>query len=175
MLASVSAAALTAAVICLICDYFTGGGLGWSWIVIGSLAAGWLVLLPWLTGGVHILRRTLMMASVVPIPLLALLALVLGRLVIFTLGFCVSAISILAVWVIYWIFRKNPKRLWRGTGLALLVVIPVAVVINHLAAWFITGQPLSLASDALNAGVTLLLALMCFGADYMTQHRPGGE
>ena len=39
ILTLLSAAALTAALVCLICDYFTSEGLSWSWIVTASLAA----------------------------------------------------------------------------------------------------------------------------------------
>lgn len=44
--AVISAGALAAAVICLICDYFSSPGLSWSWLAIASIGAAWLLLLP---------------------------------------------------------------------------------------------------------------------------------
>ena len=132
ILTLLSAAALTAALICLICDYFTSEGLSWSWIVTASLAAAWLLALPCLTTGKHILRKTLVMASILPFPLLALLAFLLETPVVFTLGACVSLIAIAGAWAIYGIFRRCRGRLWRAVGFALLVLIPAAIAITQI-------------------------------------------
>ena len=175
ILTLLSAAALTAALICLICDYFTSEGLSWSWIVTASLAAAWLLALPCLTAGKHLLQKTLVMASILPFPLLALPAFLLEASVVFTLGACVSLIAIAGAWAIYGIFRRCRGRLWRAAGFALLVLTPAAIVIAHTVARFLTPVRTDLASDLFHSGITLVLSAVCFGLDRLTRHPRGSE
>lgn len=171
LLAVVSTGALTAAVICLICDYFSSPGLSWAWIAIASIAAAWLLLLPALAARRNIILKTLAVASVVPFPLLAILALLLERPLIFTLGSCIALVSIPAVWLIYGIFCLCRGHLWRGVGFALLVMIPLPLVIMLLIARFIPQAPLSFDSSLFNSAITLTLSLECFWVDRWFQHR----
>ena len=175
ILTLLSAAALTAALVCLICDYFTSEGLSWSWIVTASLAAAWLLFLPCLTTGKHILRKTLVMASILPFPLLALLAFLLETPVVFTLGACVSLIVIAGAWAIYGIFRRCRDRLWRAAGFALLVLIPAPIAITHTVARFLTLACADLASDLFHSGISLVLSSICFCLDCLTHHQGGAE
>ena len=148
ILTLLSAAALTAALICLICDYFTSEGLSWSWIVTASLAAAWL---------------------------LALLAFFLEAPVVFTLGACVSLIAIAGAWAIYGIFRRCRDRLWRTAGFALLVLIPAAIAITHAVAQFLPLIRADLASDLFHSGISLVLSSICFCLDCLTHHQGGAE
>ena len=175
ILTLLSAAALTAALICLICDYFTSEGLSWSWIVTASLAAAWLLALPCLTAGKHLLQKTLVMASILPFPLLALLAFLLETPVVFTLGACVSLIVIAGAWAIYGIFRRCRDRLWRAAGFALLVLTPAPIAITHTVARFLTPVRTDLASDLFHSGITLILSAICFCLDCLTRHPRGSE
>lgn len=97
ILAALSAVALTAICICLICNYATSEYLSWSLVVAVSIAAGWGLCIPVLTANKKIVLKTLLTASVIPIPLLALLGLLLKRPIVFTLGTCVSLVAIAAV------------------------------------------------------------------------------
>ena len=175
ILTLLSAAALTAALICLICDYFTSEGLSWSWIVTASLAAAWLLALPCLTARKQLLQKTLVMASILPFPLLALLAFLLETPVVFTLGACVSLIVIAGAWAIYGIFRRCRGRLWRAVGFALLVLIPAAIAITHAVAQFLPLIRADLASDLFHSGITLILSAICFCLDCLTRHPRGSE
>ena len=175
ILTLLSAAALTAALICLICDYFTSEGLSWSWIDTASLAAAWLLALPCLTARKQLLQKTLVMASILPFPLLALLAFFLEAPVVFTLGACVSLIAIAGAWAIYGIFRRCRDRLWRAAGFALLVLIPAPIAITHTVARFLTLACTDLASDLFHSGITLILSAICFCLDCLTRHPRGSE
>lgn len=75
ILVIVSAAALIAGCVCLICDYFTSDRLSWSLIVAVSIIAAWLMLLPSLISRTKIVLKTLVVISAIPIPLLAILSL----------------------------------------------------------------------------------------------------
>ena len=175
ILTLLSAAALTAALVCLICDYFASEGLSWSWIVTASLAAAWLLALPCLTARKQLLQKTLVMASILPFPLLALLAFLLETPVVFTLGARVSLIVIAGAWAIYGIFRRCRGRLWRAAGFALLVLIPAAIAITHAVAQFLPLIRADLASDLFHSGITLILSAICFCLDCLTRHPRGSE
>ena len=167
ILALFSAAALIAICICLICDYFTAEKLSWSLISASAIIAAWFVILPSLTAKEKIVFKTLLAASIVPVPILAILALLLNSLVIFTMGICITAVSVLALWIIYGIFRKWRKNLWRAFGCALLVMIPTPIAITFIAAGFIPEIQYDMTSIVFNSIITLALALALFGLDYL--------
>lgn len=137
ILAIISATMLVAICVCLICDYFTGHGLSWSFIAIVSIIAAWFMTLPVLAAKTKLVQKTLLVISIIPIPLLAILAFFLHKPIIFTLGACISLIAITSIWIIYGIFCKCRTRLWKASGFALLVIIPVAIAITHITAKFI--------------------------------------
>lgn len=163
-----SAAALIVVCVCFICDYFTADSLSWSLISAVSIAAAWLLIIPYLTAKTRIIPKTLLIASLIPIPFLALIALLLKIPVIFSLGTCISLISIAVAWAIYGIFSKCYTCLWRGFGFALLLLIPASIAITHIAACFILQYHAAFTSDLFNSGITLALSLMCFGLDYLS-------
>lgn len=166
-----SALALAAICVCLICDYFTSEQLSWSWIAAASILAGWCLLLPALTAKRGIVAKSLAVASVIPFPLLAVLALCLEQPLVFTLGYCVALVSVVAVWLIYGVFHLCQGHLWRGLGFALLLLIPLPIAIMLLIAWFIPQAQLSFDSSLFNSTITLLLSLGCFWMDYIAWHR----
>ena len=167
-----SAAILVAVWVCLICDFFGEPGLSWSWIAIVSMAAAWLLLLPILTAKRNILLKTLMIfISIVPFPLLAALALLLGKPMVFRLGACIALVCVVALWAVYGIFQKCRRRLWRGFGLALLIFIPLPIVIMCLVAHFLPQAELEFQSSLFNSVITLVLSLGCFGADHWFTHK----
>lgn len=171
LLAVLTALALAAACICLICDYFTAEALSWSWIAIVSIAAAWLILLPALSAKSKVLPKTLLAVSVVPLALLATLALLLKRPVIFTLGTGITLVSAAALWAIYGIFRKCRDRLWRGLGFSLLLFIPLPIAIMGMVALALPRAQLSFDSSLFNSAITLALALGCFGIDHWKRQR----
>ena len=172
ILVIVSVAALIAACVCLICDYFTSDRLSWSLIAAVSIIAAWLMILPSLISRTKIVLKTLVVVSAIPIPLLAILSLLLNKSVIFTLGICITLIAIAAIWIIYGIFRKCKKNLGRAFGFALLVLIPVPIAITHISACFLPQVQFDFTSDIFNSGITLALSLVCFGVDLL-YHRKG--
>lgn len=166
-----SAAALAAVYVCLICDYFTAERLSRSIISAAAILAAWAVMLPFFTAKTKIVLKTLLAASIVPIPLLAVLALLLGRPLVFTMGACISLAAIAAVWCIYGIFRRCYKRLWRAVGFALLVMVPVPIGILYIVGCFRPEIQFHAASTIFNSGITLVASLLFFGLDYLSAQR----
>ena len=175
ILVIVSASALIAIYICLICDYFTAEKLSWSLIVSVSVAAAWFVLLPLLTAKTKIILKTIVICSVIPIPLLAVLSLLLKKTILFKLGSCIALTAIVAIWIIYIIFYKCKRRWYRASGFALLVFVPVPIVINHTVSYFLPQAQIDFTSDIFNSGITLLLSLVFLGLDYFFSHREGNS
>jgi len=165
ILAVISAASLIAIWVCLICDYFTSDKLSWSLIAGASIAAGWLFIFSVLTAKTAIIRRTLLAASIIPIPLLAVFALLLKNWVVFKMGACISLTAIAVAWIIYWLFRKYNKRLWRAFGFSLLALVPVPIIITHISACFLPKYPFDYRSDVFNSALTLVLSLACLVID----------
>lgn len=166
-----SVAALIGAVTCMICDYFISGGLSWALIAVASIAAGWLLALPVLIAETGRVEKTFAMITVVPIPLLAVIAYTLDLWVVFSLGSTLALIALVVMWIIYGIFRKGRNRLWLAAGISLLIVIPTEIMISHISAAFLPEVEFDFTSDKLNAGITLILSLMCFGMDYLSRSK----
>lgn len=176
-LAALSATAITAICICLICDYFTSGNLLWSLVAASSIVAAWSLCVPALAAKTKIVLKTLLTVSVIPIPLLAILGLLLKHPMVFKLGTYVSFVAVAAIWAIYGIFCKCRKHLWRAFGFAMLIVIPATIAINHIVIYFVSQYSFDCTSDIFNSIITLLLAAGCFGMDYLQcrKNRKGDE
>lgn len=171
LLAVLSALALAAICICLICDYCTSERLSWSWMAAASILAGWCLVLPALSAKRRLWIKTLAAASLVPFPLLAVLALCLERPLVFTLGSCIALVSAAALWLITGLFSLCRGHIWRGLGFALLVLIPLPIAIMLLISGFIPQALLSFDSSLFNSAITLALALACFGLDRFLARR----
>lgn len=167
LLTALSILELIAMLVCLVCDYFTGKSLSWSFLAAASMTVAWFVLMPVLAAKEKVFFKTLLAASIVPFPLLAVLALLLKTAVIFTLGSCIALLCIAALWGIYRLFLKLHAHIWRAFGFALLVILPVPIAITALAARFLPQMQIGLTSTVFNSGITLILALACFGADHL--------
>lgn len=175
ILAILSAVALIACGVCIIVDYFVSGVLTWSLVVTVSIVAAWLVLFPVLTAKTGILIKSLSMGSIIPMLLLAALSILLERLIIFTLGSCISLIVIAAMWAIYGIFRRCRQRLWRACGLSLLLIILVPIAIRYVISFFLPQYQVDLTSNLFNSALTLGLSLVCFGIEHVVDRRKAGE
>lgn len=163
----VSAAALLASYICMLCDYLVSGGLSWALIAVASIVAAWCVMLPGLTASKNVVLKTVMIASIVPIPFLAVLSLLLKRSVIFSLGACITLLVAAAIWSIYKIFCKYKENLRRAAGLALLVLIPIPIAITYVSAYFLPKIGFDFTSAVCNSGMLAALSLACFGLEYL--------
>ncbi|MEX8341052.1 hypothetical protein ACK2GQ_12220 [Clostridioides difficile] len=171
MFVAISIVALIASIVCLICDYFTSDKLSWSFIAIEAIIAVWLVFLPCMLFKEKVIFKTLIICSIIPIPFLAILALLLKVTTIFTLGSCISVLCIAIMWAIYGIFRKYHQRIFLSLGFSLLLLIFVPIVIVRVTDYFLPQYEIVSKSDVFNGIITFAIALICFGIDYLTQHK----
>lgn len=166
----VSAAALLAAGICLLCDVLLAGTLTWSRVVLLSLAYGWAVLVPWLREQDHRLRWSLALASLGILPYLGGLGLLLKQPLLYRLGWQEAVVSVAGLWAAYGLCVKFRRRKWRAAGAVLVLVAALVLPLNHIPLAYLPASQPSVPSDLLNALLNLLLALACFGIDHW-RHR----
>ena len=121
------------------------------------------MLLPALAAKEKVLRKTLCVASFVPIPLLAILAGLLGEAIILKLGTGIALAAIAAVWAVYAIFSKSAGHYWRAAGFSLWVVMLLSYLILYMTARFFLVEQ----SGMFHEIIAFFLSLVCFGVDYL--------
>lgn len=161
---------LIAIMVCVTCDYSITKSLTWSLIVLLALVAGWLILLPFFIARNKVIKKTLIVISIIIIPFLAGLSAVLKLPLILSMGSCIAGLSIAAVWGIYGIFLKYQKRIFLAFALSLLIVIPSACGLTHIIAYFIEHLSIDFASDLFHIITTLAISGFCLIIDSIRLH-----
>ena len=173
-----SSMCLIAIMVCVICDYVLTKNLTWSLIVLLSLIAGWLVFVPFFRARSKVIRKTLIVISIITLPFLAGLSAILKLPLILSMGSSIAGLSIAAAWGIYGVFVKCQKRIFLAFALSLLafalsllIVIPLACGITHITAYFIESVSMDFVSDLFHIITTLVLSGTCLMIDLVRQHR----
>lgn len=156
---------LVAIAACVICDYFTSHQLSWSLIVILSLAESWLLFWAVLNTKRNVVRTLLQILSITVIPYLAILSKILCLPTVLHLGSCIAVLSIIAVWIIYGLCKKYPKRIFLVVGFSFLLSIPVSLGITHLCALLTHTEYKDFSSDTFHSVISLMLAGISFLLD----------
>ena len=166
-----SSMCLIAIMACVICDYAMTKTSTWSLIVVLSLIAGWLVFVPLISAGSKGIKKSLIVINIITLPFLAGLSAVLKSPLILSMGSSIAVLSIAAVWGIYGVFVKYQKRVFLAFALSLLIVIPLACGITHIAAYFVESISMDFVSDLFHIITTLVLSGTCLMIDLVRQHR----
>lgn len=159
-----------AMMICLICDFAINQNLSWSLIVAASLVGGWMVLIPLGRAREKVILKTLIALSLAVIPYLAALSYIINLPLVFSLGSCLAVIGLFGIWCVYGIFSKFYSRKYFAMGVVLLVMMLIDLGINYSLIFFLVEASESIASMLLNISVLFILALLCFGVDYVKRH-----
>ena len=158
---------LIAIMTCILCDYVINKELTWSFIVIISLIASWLLMLPLFKSKEKIVRNLLIVLSIMIIPYLAVLSIILKSFFMFSLGTSISVASLVGLWCIYGVFFKYVNRKIYAMGIILLIMIPLVLGITYISAYFINDFSIVLDADILLQAIIMLgLSFICFGIDY---------
>ena len=160
-----------AIMVCVICDYAMTKNLTWSLIVVLSLLAGWLVFLPFFSAGSKGMKEALLVISIITLPFLAGFSAVLKLPLILSMGSSIAGLSIAAAWGIYGVFVKCQKRIFLALALSLLIAIPLACGITHIAAYFIESISVDFVSDLFHIITTLAFSGICLTIDFVRLHR----
>lgn len=118
-----------------------------------------------------VIKKTLIVISIIALPFLAGLSAILKLPLILSMGSSIAVLSIAAVWGIYGVFVKYQKRVFLAFALSLLIVIPLACGITHIAAYFVESISMDFVSDLFHIIITLVLSGTCLMIDLVRQHR----
>jgi len=132
----------TSIMICAVCDLAISGGFSWSLIAMSSILYAWVIIIPTISYGKAGIRKSLVSLTLSTLPYLF----VLQRIIeseprIFLIGSQVFAVSIIYLWIAYFLFRNPKGRFIRSSAIALLLFVVLHVAINAILAR-ILGQSL---------------------------------
>lgn len=167
LFAGASGTFLLSAAVCWICDTALNERLSWSLIVDISLLLAWAVLLPLLTARRHALPLALGVLSAAVLPYLYLLGRLLGDPRVFRFGLPIVPAAALYLWAVWAVWRRLRRRGLSAAGTVLLLTAALSLFINAVTG-ALTGGGRTLCGDSL---FTLVLAAVCFLADYVLRHR----
>ena len=158
---------LIAIMTCMLCDYVINKEFTWSFIVMISVIASWLLMLPLFKSKEKIVRSLLIVLSIIIIPYLAILSMILKSLFVFSLSTSISVASLVGLWCIYGVFLKYVNRKIYAMGIIFLIMIPLVLGITYISAYFINDFSIVLDADILLQTIIMLgLSFICFGIDY---------
>ncbi len=166
LFAGVSGTFLVAAAVCWICDTALNGALSWSLIVDISLLLAWMVLLPLLTARRRALALALGVLSAAILPYLYLLGRLLGEPRVFRFGLAIVPAAALYLWAAWAVWRRLRSRRLSAAGTVLLLTAALSLFVNAVTGALTGGR--ALYGDSL---FTLVLAAVCFLADYVLRQR----
>lgn len=166
LFAGASGTFLLSAAVCWICDTALNGSLSWSLIVDISLLLAWAVLLPLLTARRHALPLALGALSAAILPYLYLLGRLLGDPRVFRFGLPIVPAAALYLWAGWAVWRKLRRRRLSAAGTVLLLTAALSLFVNAVTGALTGGR--ALYGDSL---FTLVLAAVCFLADYVLRRR----
>ncbi len=166
LFAGVSGTFLVAAAVCWICDTALNGALSWSLIVDISLLLAWAVLLPLLTARRRALALALGVLSAAILPYLYLLGRLLGEPRVFRFGLPIVPAAALYLWAAWAVWLRLRSRRLSAAGTVLLLTAALSLFVNAVTGALTGGR--ALYGDSL---FTLVLAAVCFLADYVLRQR----
>ena len=117
------------------------------------------------------MKEALLVISIITLPFLAGFSAVLKLPLILSMGSSIAGLSIAAAWGIYGVFVKCQKRIFLALALSLLIAIPLACGITHIAAYFIESISVDFVSDLFHIITTLALSGICLTIDFVRLHR----
>ena len=166
LFAGASGTFLLSAAVCWVCDTALNRALSWSLIVDLSLLLAWVVLLPLLTARRHALPLALGALSAAILPYLNLLGRLLGDPRVFRFGLPIVPAAALYLWAAWAVWRRLRRRRLSAAGTVLLLTAALSLFINAVTGALTGGR--ALYGDSL---FTLVLAAVCFLADYVLRQR----
>lgn len=162
---SISAAALIGILVCFICNMAIDGRLTWAWYPISSTLFAWLIILPvtaWNKKGIFL---SLLLLTVCILPYLKILEVIIENdglsIPMMPIGVPVTIISIVYIWVLYYLFAVRKVKLFTGLAVTFLLTLPVSFGIN----WFvarITGDSIFDIWDLTGSIISIIIACIFF-------------
>lgn len=164
---SIILSSLLAILTCIICDLVVNRCLSWSLIVIISIILGDILILPLLNQNKKIIKSFLSFLSISIVPYLLLLSMILKNKLIFTLGTSISIISLIIIWIIYYLGKSlifKRKYLFLGITFILLTILKISIhLLTHI---FIENIKLFNISLIIETSIILTASIICLIINY---------
>lgn len=160
-----------ACMVCLICDYAISRKLSWSWIVLVSLFAAWILLFPLFRAKEHRIRKSLAVLSVEVFPYLAVLSFLLQVPLLRTMGMCIGVLAVLGLWGLYMIIvHEWSRRRYFAIGMICSLMVAEEYGINLIIDGFLGIVATDKSFVFFECVVMLLLAAASFGVSCYRTH-----
>ncbi len=151
--------------VCSICDVAITGELTWSSITLSSIIFTYVISFPIVILGKKGITGSLIALSIFLIPYLYLLGILINVSAVFTIGWRMSLISIVYLWIIFFVSCRLHARKFRAAGISVLLAIPLTICINVTLSKLLS-EPRADIWDILTIFILLITAFLLFLADY---------
>lgn len=151
--------------VCSICDVAITGELTWSSITLSSIIFTYVISFPIVILGKKGITGSLMALSIFLVPYLYLLGILINVSAVFTIGWRMSLISIVYLWIIFFVFRRLHARKFCAAGITVLLAIPLNICINITLSKLLS-EPRADIWDILTIFILLITAFLLFLTDH---------
>lgn len=153
--------------ICMICDLALTEALTWSLYPLVSVIFAWFLIIPIFLWGLRGIVRSMIALTVLIIPYLFLLKCIIGGTdPIMAVGVPVSVISLVYMWIMYFMYAKTRLYVYAATAFALLLSTPFTWAVNYIVDRIVadSSRPMSLyivnvMASIFSAGCILVIGL----------------
>ena len=154
-----------AIMVCFICDISIFGTLGWSLITLSSILVAWIISFPVILLGKRGIVVSIVAFSILVIPFLYVISALIKVKSVFSIGVPMAVISIIFIWMVYFLYRKLKERKLLATGIVFLILIPISFLINAILSKML-GIALIDIGDIMSVFSILIIAFAFIMGDY---------
>ncbi|MBO4458724.1 MAG: helix-turn-helix transcriptional regulator [Butyrivibrio sp.] len=154
-----------AIMVCFICDISISGTLSWSLITLSSILVTWVVSFPITLLGKRGIFVAMIAFSILVIPFLYVLSVLIKVKEVFGIGVPMAVVSIIFLWMTYFLYRKFKERKLLATGIVFLILIPVSFLLDIILAK-ILGTAAFNVVDIMSVFSLLIIAFAFIMGDY---------
>ena len=151
--------------VCCICDIAISGALTWSRITHSSIMFTWIATFPAILLGKKGVLISMVTMSVLIVPFMYILSVLIKSNEVFRIGSVMSVITLIFLWILYFLFYRMKERKMLATGITFLVAIPFTFLINTVLSKLIGEPPVDM-WDILSVFILLVLAVAFLITDY---------
>lgn len=165
--AAFSSISLLGIIVCAICNLAISKNLTWALFPISSIIFAWTIITPAIIWGRKGILISLLLFSVLIIPFLFVLEQIIGiKDLILSMGTRISAVSLIYLWEIFFLFYIKRLRVYGAASFAVLSGIPFSFGIQSIVSKF-TKEPLVDIWDVLSYSILIFTFIIIFVYGYM--------
>jgi hypothetical protein len=152
-------------IVSCICDFAISGTMTWSLITLSSIFITWIVFFPVILLGKKGILAAMITFSILIIPFIYILSILININKIFSIGAVMSLITLVFMWIVYFLYCRLKKRKLLATGIAFLFAAPFMLLINVTLSTMIR-EPVIDIWDIRSVFILLIIAVAFIIGDY---------